>query len=142
MKNENGNYVLHCGKLSYEVTSEVEETLKGAMYWEHCLKLDTIELKNAEKAVEAIEKGINTSGFTRYTKEDVDELRNAVKEDDLSIKDMMNEMEKQGVPNWVGNAALEFGRKNDLRVVYFSDFFEKSPYAVKEQKGKTDIERD
>ena len=29
---------------------EVQETLKGAMYWEHCLKLDNIELKNAELA--------------------------------------------------------------------------------------------
>jgi hypothetical protein len=129
MKNENGNYMLYCGDKSYEVTPEVQETLKGAMYWEHCLKLDNIELKNAELAVRAIEDGTNTSGFTRYTKEDVNELRNAVKQDDLSIKDMMNEMEKQGVPNWAGNAALEFGRKNDLRVVYFSDFFEKSPYA-------------
>lgn len=128
MKNENGNYMLYCGDKSYEVTPEVQETLKGAMYWEHCLKLDNIELKNAELAVRAIEDGTNTSGFTRYTKEDVNELRNAVKQDDLSIKDMMNEMEKQGVPNWAGNAALEFGRKNDLRVVYFSDFFEKSPY--------------
>ena len=47
MKNENGNYMLYCGDKSYEVTPEVQETLKGAMYWEHCLKLDNIELKNA-----------------------------------------------------------------------------------------------
>lgn len=45
MKNENGNYMLYCGDKSYEVTPEVQETLKGAMYWEHCLKLDNIELK-------------------------------------------------------------------------------------------------
>lgn len=43
MKNENGNYMLYCGDKSYEVTPEVQETLKGAMYWEHCLKLDNIE---------------------------------------------------------------------------------------------------
>ena len=45
MKNENGNYMLYCGDKSYEVTPEVQETLKGAMYWEHCLKLDNIEKK-------------------------------------------------------------------------------------------------
>lgn len=140
MKNKNGNYVLHCGKLSYEVTPEVEETLKGAMYWEHCLRLTNTKLRDAERSVEAIDKGINTSGFTRYTKEDVNELRNEVKQLRLELNDMMNKMDEQGVPNWVGNAVLDFGRKNDLRIVYFSEFFERSPYAVKEQKA--DIERD
>ncbi len=53
-----------------------------------------------------------------------------------------------GIPNWVGNAALEFGRTHDLRGTYMSELFEKSKYAdveksaPKAEKAGKDMERD
>lgn len=126
MKNENGNYMLYCGDKSYEVTPEVQKTLEAVMYWEHCLKLDRAELQVAEKSVKEHEEN---GTYSAYTADDVKQLQYEIEQENLSVKDRMNEMEKQKVPNWVGNAAMEFGRTHDLRETYASQFFEKSQYA-------------
>lgn len=111
------NYTLYCGKLEYEVTPEVQKVLEGAMYWSHCEKLDTAELRIAEKP------------DSKYTPKEIAELRRSVEQAQLTIRDRMDEMEKLGVPNWVGNGALAFGKDNDLRDHYMSEFFEKSKYS-------------
>lgn len=111
------NYTLYCGKLEYEVTPEVQKVLEGAMYWSHCEKLDSAELRIAEKP------------DSKYTPEEIAELRHSVEQAQLTIRDRMDEMEKLGVPNWVGNGALAFGKDNDLRDHYMSEFFEKGKYS-------------
>lgn len=111
------NYTLYCGKLEYEVTPEVQKVLEGAMYWSHCEKLDSAELRIAEKP------------DSKYTPDEIAELRRSVEQAQFAVRDRMNEMEKLGVPNWVGNGALAFGKDNDLRVHYMSEFFEKSKYS-------------
>lgn len=128
---ENQNYILRNGKLQYEVTPEVQKVLEGAMYWSHCQKLDTQELHIAEK---------EGSG---YTEEEIKKLRFDVEGCDVTIRDIMNKMDELNVPNWVGNGALAFGRDNDLRNHYMSEFFESGKYSEKGQKKLREIhERD
>ena len=47
----------------------------------------------------------------------------------MKLIDFMKKMEEQGVPNWVGNGAMEWARNNDLRQHSTREFFEKSVYA-------------
>ena len=122
------NYTLHCGQLSYEVTPQVQKVLEGVMYWVHCEKLDSAELRQAEKP---------DSG---YTQEEVAKLRHDVEQCSETIRDRMNEMEKLGVPNWVGNGAMAWAKDNDLRSHYMSEFFEKSRYA--QRKSNKPIEKE
>lgn len=117
---EKSVYTLYNGKMKYEVTPSVQRVLESVAYWNHCERLDRAELREAEKP---------NSG---YSIEEINRLSNDVKECELSIRDRMNEMERLGVPNWVGNAAMAFGRENDLRVHYMSEFFEKGKYSKAE----------
>lgn len=126
MKNKVGNYVLHCGELKYEITPEVQKTLEAVMYWEHCLRLDSAELQGAEKNKRESEREDRKPA---YTEEEINELRHAVEQERLSCGDFMKKMEEQGVPNWVGNGAMEWARNNDLRQHSTREFFEKSVYA-------------
>ena len=127
MKN---NYILQCGHFRYEVTPEVQKVLEGIMYWEHCKRLDSEELRVAEKDRKS--NGEKSS----YTEQDIANLRHAVEEEQASCIDFMNRMEKLNVPNWVGNGAMEWARTHDLRKYYFNDFFEKSQYAAKHTIAK------
>ena len=125
MKNKDGNYVLHCGSKKYEVTPEVQRTLEGVMYWTHCEQLDRRELAWKEKD-------------ERFGEDVIAQLRHDVEQAHLTIGDLMNKMEEQGVPNWVGNGAMEWARTHDLREHYMSEFFEKSQYSKgqkREDKG-------
>ena len=131
MKNKDGNYVLHCGSLQYEVKPEVRKTLEAVMYWEHCLRLDKAELQGAEKNKRECERD---GGKPAYSDEEIAELRHAVEQERLSCGDFMTKMEEQGVPNWVGNGAMEWARNNDLRQHNFREFFENSIYARKYDK--------
>lgn len=123
--------VLYCGEMSYEVTPKAEKAIEGVMYWTHCEKLDSAELREAEKAFKKHEQ---TGEYCKYTQEEINQLRHEVEQEHLSIGDMMNAMEKEGVPNWVGNGAMEWARNHDLREHHMSDFFEKSAYAKKQEK--------
>lgn len=107
-------YNLYCGHCSYGITPEVNKALEGLMYWTYEERMERAS-KNPDK---------------KY-------LDNA----DLSIRQMMNRCEELGVPNWVGNGAIEFARDNDLKAHYMSEFFTKSAYAEKKEKKQTDIER-
>ena len=93
-------YKLHCGHLDYEVTSEAKKAIDGLMYWTHVKELESV------------------SG-------NIHALNDANK----SIADMMKACERLGVPNWVGNGAMQFARDNDLRKHYLSEFYEKSVYS-------------
>lgn len=106
------NYTLYCGKLSYKVSPEAQKALEGLMYWSHVEKLEALE-KNP----------------------DVHALKNA--NDCIGLA--MDECEKLKVPNWVGNGAMAWAIKNDLRENYAEDFFTKSSYAKKEKQSE--IER-
>lgn len=122
------NYTLHCGELSYEVTPEVQKTLEGVMYWCHCEKLDSAELRAAEK--DKAEKGDKSA----YSDEEIQKLKYEVEQEHLSIGDFMDKMEQQGVPNWVGNGAMDWAVNNDLREHSFREFFKDSDYAEKPEK--------
>ena len=128
----NDNYILQCGHFRYEVTPEVQKVLEGIMYWEHCKKLDSEELRIAEKDRN------NNGEKSKYSEQEIADLRHAVDEEQASCLDFMERMEKLGVPNWVGNGAMEWARTHDLRRYYFRDFFEDSNYAVKQAKEKTE----
>lgn len=93
-------YKLHCGRLDYEVTSEVKKAIDGLMYWTHVKELEA--------------KSGNVHAFN---------------ESNRNVSDMMNYCEKLGVPNWVGNGAMQFARENDLKEHYLSEFYEKSVYS-------------
>lgn len=123
------NYHLKCGNFSYEVTPEVQKTLEGVMYWCHCEKLDSAELREAEKDKAA--KGEKSA----YSNEEIIDLKYSVKQAHLSIGDFMTKMEQQKVPNWVGNAAMGWAITHDLRKHSFRDFFEKSIYASKNNQA-------
>ena len=128
----NNNYILQCGNFQYEVTPEAQKVLEGIMYWEHCKRLDSEELRAAEK-----DKKINGKK-SPYSEQDISNLRHAVEEEQASCVDFMTRMDKLNVPNWVGNGAMEWARTHDLRKHYFSDFFEKSVYAAKETSLQTE----
>ncbi len=132
MRNLNRSYVLHCGELQYEVTPDVEKTLKGVMYWTSCESLDRAELHEAEVNKREREK---IGRIPAYTDFEIEYLRNAVRDEELSVRDFMSKMEKQCVPNWVGNAAMEWARNNDLRQHDFREFFEGSVYAKKSKES-------
>lgn len=121
MKNKNGNYTLYCGDKSYEVTPEVRRTLEAVMYWEHYLTLDIAELQVAKESVKEHEEN---GTYSAYTADDVKQLQYEIEQENLTVHDIMNIMEKQKVPNWVGNDAMAFGRTHDLRETYASQFFE------------------
>ena len=125
MSNEKEHYVLHCGKLQYEVTPEVQKTLEGVMYWTHCEKLDRQELAWKEKD-------------ERFGADVIAQLRHDIKQAHLTIGDLMTKMEEQGVPNWVGNGAMEWARNNDLREHSSKEFFEKSVYAREQRTMVTE----
>ncbi len=113
--NETVKHTLYCGKLRYDVTPASKSALEGLIYWTHVLKLERAEKEPNEYAI---------------------------KEADLSIKDMMNECEALGVPNWVGNGAIQYGETHDLRSVYIHDFFTKSQYSEKAHKERMNKERE
>lgn len=125
------NYMLHCGELKYEVTPEVQKTLEAVMYWTHCEKLDRTELQGAEKDKRDAER---EGGKPAYSDEEIAQLQNAVHEEELSVREFMEKMDKQNVPNWVGNGAMEWARNNDLREHSVREFFENSRYAEKAKK--------
>lgn len=93
-------YKLHCGQLDYEVTPEAKKAIDGLMYWTHVKELES-------------------------NGNDVHSLNSAKS----NLIDMMNACERLGVPNWVGNGAMQFARDNDLRNHYLSEFYEKSIYS-------------
>lgn len=122
-------HTLHCGSLSYDVTPEAKKAIEGLMYWTHCIKLDESELASYVGELSKEENAALT------------ELNANLKDEKASVKDMMDECEKQGVPNWVGNGAMQFARDNDLRGHYMNEFFEKSQYAEKSTKKHKETER-
>lgn len=87
------------------------------MYWVHCEKLAAAELSGAEKS---------GSG---YTPEEIAGLRHDLQGARDSLRDIMQKMDAENVPNWVGNGAMHWARSNDLRVHYMREFFETSIYA-------------
>ena len=102
-------YKLHCGQLDYEVTPEAKKAIDGLMYWTHVKELES--------------KSGNVHAFNKANQ---------------SVADMMNSCEKLGVPNWVGNGAMQFAKDNDLRNHYLSEFYEKSIYS---ENAMTEDER-
>jgi len=123
------NYHLKCGELSYEVTPEVQKTLESVMYWCHCEKLDSAELREAEK--DRAERGEKSA----YSDEEIQKLKHDVEQDELTIRDCMDKMEEEGVPNWVGNGAMYWATTHDLRSHYFQEFFTNSEYADKQNQN-------
>ncbi len=121
------NYHLKCGELSYEVTPEVQKTLEGVMYWCHCEKLDSAELRAAEK--DRKERGEKSA----YSDEEIQNLKHEVEQEHLSIGDFMDKMNEQDVPSWVGNGAMDWVLNHDLRKHSFQEFFENSVYAEKQE---------
>ncbi len=119
-REDDTNYTLYNGTMKYGVTEKVQKVLEGIMYFEHCKRIDSAELARAE--------GVDRA---KYTDAERQELQHAVNEEEASILDKMEQMEKLGVPNWVGNGAMQFGRENDLRVHYMSEFFERGKYSEK-----------
>lgn len=113
------SYHLKNGNLEFEVGKKEQSILKGAMYW-------SFEKEIAEKTGD---------------KEGYQQAQEA-------MSSVFHDMEQANIPNWVGNAALEFGRTHDLRGAYMSEFFEKSKYAdveksaPKAEKAGKDMERD
>lgn len=109
----------------FAVDNAAKRALEAVIYHTHCEKLDSAELESAEADIEA--KGEKS----KYTWKDIKELRESVAEDYRTIGDWMKTMESLNIPNWLGNAALDWGREHDLRDESLKDFFTKSIYAFK-----------
>lgn len=110
-------YILKCRDFRYEVTPKVENILLGVIFWKHVETLTRKEWMVARKK------------DSRYTEEEVRELEHTLNECELTIRDLMTKMEKNNVPNWVGNGAMYWGETHDLRQEYIRHFFTNSIYA-------------
>lgn len=133
----NNNYVLQLGKnenFRYEVTPDVQKLLEGVMFRSNCLEKD----KKERDAVElCISKGMNVEN----AEETLNELEHRIKEHKLTMRDLMEDMEKKNVPNWVGNGAIAFGKNNDLATTYMSQFFRSEPYGLGRVKDLAEKEQ-
>lgn len=123
------NYSLKNGDFQYEVTPKVQRTLESVMYWTHCERLDRAELTAAER--DRRENGEKSS----YSDEEIQKLKRDLEQDELTIRDCMDKMEEEGVPNWVGNGAMYWATTHDLRSHYFQEFFTNSEYADKQNQN-------
>ena len=106
------------GDKSFGLFESQKKALESAMYFTHCLKLDSAELAVAQHS------------DSRYSIDDIRSLQHSVEEDKLSLKNAMLGMEKEHIPNWVGNGAMEWAKIHDLRAHNISDFFIRSKYAI------------
>lgn len=128
-KTPNGNFILCCGEHTYEVTPEAKKAIESAIYWTHCERLDRQELQSAKLP------------DSSYSAEAIADLENTVEQERLTLSDAMKAMEKAGVPNWVGNGAMEWARNNNLKEHHIEDFFEKSDYSKLPEQRKSNYER-
>jgi hypothetical protein len=124
-------YRLQCGSgspLHYDVTKKAEAVIRGAMYWSHCLMLDTREYEAAKGNRAA------RGNESRYTEADLNELKHIIDNEQDTLYDLMSQMEELHVPNWVGNGAMQWAKDHDLREHYMQGFFTTSQYAVREKE--------
>lgn len=113
---ENNNYV-------FAVDNAPKRVLEAVIFHTHLEKLESAKLRGVEADIEA--KGEKS----KYTEENIKKLRDSIAEESRTIGDLMKEMESLNIPNWLGNAALAWGREHDLRDEYLKEFFTKSIYA-------------
>lgn len=143
---ENNEFFVHTmkkGDKEYGLTNSQCKALEGAIYWSHCERLDNIEVDRLQEQVTELAYKHQTdmipNNEASYIKQRLQQARDTVKEDELSLRDCMTKMQDEfKIPNWIGNAAIQWAKENDLRIHYMSDFFTKSKYAVTEkQQSKT-----
>lgn len=123
--NNDENHVLQLGeneKFQYEVTPKVQGILEEVMFHSYCLA------KN-KKELDEIERCLSKNIYVANAEERIAELIYAIKDEGSSLKDAIDDMEKNNVPNWVGSGAINFGINTDLTAHYISEFFENSQYA-------------
>lgn len=146
MGKEDKYCTMYCGKHEYDVSIEAKHALEGTIYWEYEYECCVADLEYARQKGDCTPEEINNLEY---------EIERALK----TVHFNMEKMDKCDIPNWLGNAALQWGRDFDRNNRDLYAFFHTSQYSEmahnerlnqesqkedptnKTNKHKSDIER-